>query len=370
VAVTIDRSDFGLACSDYQLWVFPRGLGNQALGMLEHSPGWTTLAWEWKQNDKSQATVSFANLTTASDSCRGLFAAIRNWQHELVIIRRADGRIWSGPIVSRQTQSGTASITAYLLDYWLSHRDLRQRHNMPKADATAAYEAVWHDAIDRNNDMGYDLIIGQPVGVVTPLDIHTADHAMADQTIQPLVTAGLDYVTIDRTTYAGAPDTTVVSPQLLDPHVGATPDIADDGTVQANRYGVLGQASGNDAATAPYGESTRDDLIRRDGELVTVETGGQETTPGEVKAAADAGGAKFNEVIPGIATATLNRDAPHKLTDLIPGRLLDVRLWQTPIPVSGTYRITRTYATVDQNSGESVSLELVPVQAIDVENAT
>lgn len=352
---------FGLSCADYQVHLFPRGLGTQGV-ILDRSPGWTSLAWERRLRDKSLATVTMQNLAGASDACRGAFGAVTKWRNEVVIIRAGSGRVYSGPITGRAIQSGVGTINAAALDIWLTRRDIQKAHNLPTSDVTDAYLELWHDAMDRENSAKWQVENTGPVGVSVPVLIAPTDHIMADQAVQPLLDAGLDYVTIDRTTSVGPLDTSLITPQLLDSHVSALPDVSEDGTVQANRYGILAQSSGGNTLPA-YGEAIDPDARRLDGELVTVEQPNTSTTTAMSDSdATDLAALRiraYATIPPTVASVVLAPTAPFSFAELVPGRTMDVRLFNTPIPISGIYQITRVGVTLDQN-GEVVTVELTP----------
>lgn len=353
-----------VGCSEYQVYVYPRGLGTRMVGSYDF-PGWTSLAWEWRLGDKSQATLTLANLATAGERCLGTFAATRKWQHELVIIRKDDGRIWSGPVTGRATQGGSGIVTAYSLDVWLERRDLLASYPQPQVPVAVeladAYADRWHDAIDRQNDMGYQLVKTGRTGILLALQASKrVEHVIMRDAAGPLLDAGLEVVTIDRTTQIGPPTGIKIGRQLLDDHITAFPDIGDDGLSQGNRYGVIAQGAQNLGGnqSPPYAEANRNDLIRRDGELVVVESNSGVATSADAQTLADQRIGMYGDVQPQIASVILRDTAPFPLTQLIPGRLMDVRLYQAPIPVHGLYRITRVGVTLDGQAGEVLTVEL------------
>lgn len=346
-----------VGCAPYQVFVYPRGLGHSPVGMLDHDPGWTSCAWERRRSDKSICDIKLANLAGASEKCRGLFAQIANWQHEIVVVRE-NGNVWSGPIIGHGMQSGAGYIKAASDDIWLSMRQVRE-HIKITADLSDLYLALWHAAMDRENTARWT-VASTPTGIQLPLEVKKRDRAMADAQIGTIASAGLDYYTIGQTTYIGPlNDVTLASP-LLDAHVMIAPDYDADGTLQANVIGVLGSATGGNQA-APYGEAMARDFIGRDGllERVISDSGVSTAVAADNEAALLI--ATYSETPSTVTTVQLRPDAPFPLPTLIPGRKINIRLKRLPQPISGTYRIDRVAGSVDasQNSGqEIVSLDL------------
>lgn len=343
-----------LGAGGYQVFLYTRGQRS----VIAEVRSWTQLSYDVRRSDIGQATISFANIGSDSEQgahCRSIFRDTQSWVHEVVIVR-PDGFVWSGPVIARAYQGGTATITAAQISQWGLMRVIHRTHKITTGDATDAYAALWHDAVDPDNSMRWQLVTTAPFGDTIPVAVKNTDRTPFATAVQPLSEAGIDTVTVDRVTFMGPPDTIKLPIMLTDNHLMTVPDFTEDGTQQANVYGVTGATSGSDKPV--YGEA-QNGLADEHGLLEVIVQSSTATTNAQAEREARQGIATKGDARPVLSQITLNRNAPFTIPMLQPGRLWDVRLGLTPVAISDTYRISRVGVTADASqSGEVIQIDV------------
>lgn len=352
---------FSFGCQEYSVWLQYRG-GENLLGLLR---GWQRVTYQYVRNGVAQATVTVPNIAAVDPECCGLISQLRNWQCEVAIQRESDGEVWVGPLVQRPIQSGSLVLTAYDMGKWLSRRWIHHDYNEKQSEALDLYEALWHDAIDADNTMNAQLLTGDPTGVKMDYQLRRAQSGipMADQAISQAVSAAVDFYTVGRQTWAGAPMRTLAHPApLVDEFVVGVPDTDSDGSVQANKLQLVGATRGNKPIVAVRNADTS--LVDRDGLLEGVVTNQLLESQGAVNSAANDLIDIVSDSPNTVSQLRLAPGCPYRLIDIVPGGLLDVRLSRLCQPVIGIYRIQQVDVTVDANTESGAEVPMLTLQYV------
>jgi hypothetical protein len=238
-------------------------------------------------------------------------------------------------------------------------------YNEKQVEALSLYEKLWHDAIDPDNTMNAELLTGFPTRVKMDYQYHLAQNGrqMADQAIQQAVAAAVDFYTVGRQTWAGAPMRTLAHPApLVDEFIVGVPDSDADGSVQANKLQLVGATRGNKPLTAV--RNAIEYLQGRDGLLEGVWTNQLLESQGAVNGAADDLIDIVSDSPNTVSQLRLAPGCPYRLIDIVPGGLLDVRLSRLCQPVIGIYRIQQVDVTVDAGTESGAEVPMLTLQYV------
>ncbi len=341
-----------LGCGEYEAKIVGRG----GIGVVAALEGWTTLQWERKLSDTSQAQVSVAY----ERKCAGLIANARPWQHELAIYRNGDP-VWIGPLLQPKWAAEAADFVARDLSAWFDKRRIHEDHDHstdPGIDQGLLFAELVEDGISTDNSMGVS-ITAHASGTVATQKHLGAQHLILGEVLRQLAQVGADWTFSVRELVIGGTAVPVATlGPFTDDHFIAPPQVAMDGTQQTNSPGVRG-AGGGDQGDTVYGQADDPGVQIRDGLLETVET--QSTLLDNTSAAAAASSSlEARRTVPTVSQAILSPDAPIQIDQLVPGALVQLMLDETGIPIHDIYRLSAVNVSAGSQGFETVQLTFQP----------
>lgn len=331
-----------LGCGDYSAHVLARG-GGRIVADLD----WIGLSWQRVIDDTSTGSVT---LVQDADCCE-LLRNIRDWKHELAIYRNED-LVWVGPILKPDPSGLQFKIDARDLSAWWDVRLLHTDRvfDLP-LDLAYIFEAVANDAMEPDPSPGL-VVRATPSGTKDKYSKLAAENVIVGPLLRDLANTAVDWTVVGREALVGGPELSLrpLGP-LTDEHFVRPPHPVVDGTQRGTRVIVRGAGSGaqgdkvvgdatNEAARHEFG------LIERVLSIQTITDGGSAQKAAESRVELIATDFPIQD-------AVLTPEAPVAVSDLIPGRRVQLALEDTCIPCFGTWRLR----TVD-GSGEADTITL------------
>lgn len=352
------RSAQSLGCGTYEVFFFPRGGGESAVGSLP----FTSLDWNRGIDSVSDATFKLTGLTGGSRrraACCSLFGEIDAWSHELVLVRD-DVVVWAGPITTLGVQGEDATVTARDLAQWFYRRRLRADHAFDNVDLSVIFQAYVDDALSLDNSMLISLT-ASPCGVLGTRSTLALQNLYCGDQLDELSTTGIDWTVIGRSILVGGavvPAPLYATPPLLTDESFATPPLVNrDGMGMATDWLVRG-AGGGDGPDSIYAEAGGvdptyglvDQVVTYDAILDLTSAAAAATT---LRALAGA-------PVSTISDGQLSPDAGVTMAELIPGVIFSVRLSETCLPVQSASRLAGVTVSVSADADEQVSVTFQP----------
>lgn len=356
------RRPAGISCGDYDVAILARGGGRR----LVEVPA-SEIVWGRAIDAVSEATVTLEGI---SARCRRDLADVDAWSHELGIYRNGV-RCWSGPIQRLQLGADATVIEAADLMAWFGVWWVWSDHSYPAdvngagtTDLAVIFNAIAADAASQDNTPGV-LVTATPCGVLGSYEATAAEHRVAADDLESLTRTGIDWTVVDRQVIAGgAAVPTTPFAYFTDQDFAAPPTIVRDGTAGAIRWGArgAGAGAGTDPVWGEYGpqDATYATLRARYGMVARQLT---DDALGDANAALARAKTRWdaNHSPPSVITdAVLAPGAAVKINDLVMGRIADVRLDDTLVPIHTRYRMGTLQGSVTSES-EQLRVTFQPV---------
>ncbi|HEX9994488.1 MAG TPA: hypothetical protein VGB14_16280 [Acidimicrobiales bacterium] len=346
-----------LGDGSYAVTLQPRG-GPRTTGAPGTVPvPFTTLTWGRTRSATASATVDVALDSPEAE----LVAETANaWEHE-VSIRRADpaaaGR-WPeqfvGPVRDVPVVDGdTLRLSVGDLSAWWGVRLIHDDHRPARRDLTDIFVAYVDDAMAPDPSPGV-VVVARPSGIVATRSVLAADYALAADRLAELARDGVPWTMVGRRLHVGAvpfdPDPVGV---LVD-HTLADANPGQDGTTIATKWYVTPGDADPDTGFAFAGQAGGVDSRLGLVERVADEDGIIEKADADEAAAARLAASRRAQTAP---TLKLRPNAGVRMEDLIPGRVVTLRVAATRPRLVGDYMIT-DLAVTWRGGHEEVTVDL------------
>lgn len=371
-----------LGCGTYEVYFKTRGGTTNVCA----SQNTTHISFNRTLNDTSTATISVTTNGVSEECCR-CYSEIRPWKHEMAIYRD-NQLVWIGPITHIIHRQGglTIDFTAKDLSAWFDKRWINlpgTDYDVEDVDIRDVFQFLISNAYNQGPwNMSWNLQnTGIPISKFYPgyfpPDRWGGLYSKIGDEIRDLTRSGIDWTIINRQMVAGNLETGDPNsrPLMFTDEVWETiPDIPIVGDGMATQVGVAGGMGGyygyvddqmwiqrpNDSYRTEYGvlqEFYQEDTL--DEEDTTIQ-------PNAVTQ--NAHGRREIKKAPfmSITGGTLSSQAPFDFSDLVPGTRAELRLGQSCLQLSDSYRIYSLSVSVDSESGESVNVELSPIGVEDI----
>jgi len=325
---------------------------------LCHLTGATSINWDRRLDDISEAEVVVSLAGSREDTCCECLGEAEPWCHELHIVR--DGEIvWLGPIYEVLYGFEQVTIRARDLMSWTTVRIADDDIDFTTpADIVTIAEAVLTEAFNEDDPCILEFISSTPAGGDPTGYFSEAFSATAFDQIEQLSNIKLNYTTIGRTIILGGEDLPLAPvATLTDDMILSDVTLTKAGLLQGNRWFVHYEGDGGIPGVGQVDPQCYG-LIER---LRQNDDGIQDaTTANEVaQAYAEALGTapRLLELQEG---ARLSPETPWTIDKMIPGARVDVALARLCVSASQSFRLESVQIKQDVE-GEAVSLSLSPV---------
>jgi hypothetical protein len=339
-----------LGCGSYEVAVVARG-GASPLVVLPFAQ----LSYGRKLSATSDAQVGVRG-RSALRACCAQLARARPWKHELAVLRD-NALVWCGPITRIEIGPDALTMMAVDLSEWVARRRVRADLSHTAADLATIAAAYYADAISADPSIMLS-VAGTPTGVTATRAVLAVDSRLAGGEIAELARTGLDWTVVARSLAYGAPST-VLSGVLADDSLAATPQVVLDGSQTATTWNVTGPRGENGPTLT--GTASSSGAIA---EFGIVDGVAQEDRLAD-QASADANAANrlalTADVVAVIQEAVLRAASPIPLDQLVPGRLVDIGLRETCVPVQGRYRLQQVDVEAGGDGREKVKISVAPL---------
>lgn len=349
------------------------GCGRTAVRIVEAGGGpdvtpyvpWTGASWSRTADDTSDASV---NLDGLDGRCRSVLETVDPWRHDLVI-SRDDRDVWAGPIV---TPGPRRAFAARDVTAWWDRRPILRDMTFLQEDLGDVFRAVAEAAMASDRRPGVE-ITHERVGVKGDRTIVAGQHRYAGLELRELARTAVSWTTIGRTVIVTRkrtrPDIEQPVALLEDLDFATPPDVSKSGLAQATTVGIRGGGSvvTPNASDPVYAEATDAAAAARYGFIYRVFTEESILDYGSALAAARARLAQLAYPPVVLTGAALASTARVDIDDLIPGRLIDIRLTETAIPFEARMRLTKVNASATAQGMESISIDVESLVAIEEE---
>lgn len=346
-----------LGCGSYQSFIRARG-GNSTYMMLPSGTvNWTRVLCDTSDGTYEVASVGEIRNQDGGQKCCDLLGGIRDWQHELAIIRSGE-EVWVGPVITPTWGADDVSIDARDLSVWFDHRLIHydHSHDLVAVDLSLIFQEVAIDAMAPDNSPGIS-VVPTSAGILSQRSYLAAQLLCAGQELRSISTTGVDWTFIARACLAGKLTNTLPTlGPFIDEHLVGVPKAHYDGTKSVNRQVTTGGGSGT-AGPSVQGQAVDVPSRLADGLLETVTSDSTISTNSEAAASAASSLARVVSNLPEIEDIVLAPNAPVAVSDLIPGRLVELNLSHTCVPIRGTYRLAKVTGK-GTATGEQIALTL------------
>lgn len=366
-----------LGCGTYEAHFKERG-GHTFVGRARDL---TSLSWQRRLNDVSEAHITFSLSGDESATCCGLAAIVNPWEHELSIYREGN-EIWCGPVSGGEINEAemTATFDAKDLSAWFDHRWVEPVDTdveFDEVDVTVVFNWLIEHGYSKD-PFNLEWFVGDPLQVPLTREYISFDppgerwggvYPNIGTELRDLVKSRIDYTTIRRVLIAGDLQTaTANNPvRLMDRAWETQPKITIVGSGMATEQGVGGGNGGYYGYddTDMWIERPNDDARQRFGLLQNFEAAPDldeedtSSTPNMVTQRAVELRSIRSEPFIYLQGGTLSQNAPVTFDQLIPGRRFRVDLSKSCREVHHDYLLTEVNVSLGDGA-ESVAITLVP----------
>lgn len=339
-----------LGCGSYDAYILTRG-GGTLVAILP----WNSLSFSRVLDDTSSASVEGA--AGQDSACCAALADIHPWQHELAIYRD-NVLAWVGPIYDIRTPAGSFQIQARDLTAWWDRRLVHNDIDLPEVDLATIFQAIADDAMAPDTSPGLT-VATTACGVKGSRRILAAQHQMAGPALRDLTNTGIDWTAVGRVVRAGGlviPATPIGT--VIDEHFTSPPTPVLDGSQQSNSRTGRG-AGGGELGDTVYATAVDAAAAIRDGLLEAVDSVSTITDVPSIIQYAESQLALTAEVIQ-VESCRLAPTAPFTFDNLVPGALAALSLFETCIPVAGSYRLKSVAVSAQAGQDDAVDVSFQP----------
>lgn len=312
-----------------------------------------SLGLSYTLNITGTGRLNFPIDADSHSACCAVIATTEPYEHELALYRD-EVLVHAGPVLGVGTDAG--DITSRDLSHWTEVRFLDDMH--ADGDSADVFKMVFDNGYNKDTSPNINLAV-RDSGIQTTLDVKGVEFRRCSDALRSLSSYGIDWTVVGRTILAGGQevfqgggdrlllhDDGVQSGSMSKEGVNLASDMAVfGGRENSSKFPVTGRAI---TGTSRYGlvQKSVTDLLISD------------------KVAADASALARLEAMqptPRRVSVTLTDKAAFKFSDLIPGRLMDVRLYDALGcgQVDQVMRLQQVDVTVGDN--EEITLSLIPV---------
>lgn len=290
----------------------------------------------------------------AAKAVRALLASAEAWEHEISLWRDSV-EVWVGPITEPDPGRDDVTLRARDLFQWFERRLLEEDLTHTDEDLAAIFSDYATSALSRDSSPNIGFMVGN-AGLSTSRTVSAAVPSLAADEMRSLAREGLDFTVVGRTLIvAGEIPSTRALPTLTNewfvpdrsPRRGL--DMATEWVVQGATVAgqsPLGRAGGIDER---YG------LVQQrasENSIVTAEGAEQ---------AAESRYSRMGRP-PVSVSGQLLPEAPVDFSDLVPGIQWPVDIEVGVSQVAQTLRLASVDFSESPESGEKVSISLVPLE--------
>ena len=343
-----------LGTGHYEVYLLERG-GEQVAALTNV----TDLSWTRTLDDTSSASV-----TCISEEWADL---IHPWMHEVSIVRNGE-QVWVGPVRDKEINMGTSEIVLSCRDLssWFDKRLVHDELDVSEMDMCDYAEQVIQSAMrpDPSPNIQIDKSSsGKPIDRY--IDPETP--RVAGEEIRELASSGIDFTVIGRTIYLRGDkfdDKAIQS--LLGEHFLQLPVVKESGNMAT---WLVATGQGGDIYTYPQTQPSADQWeLHPYGLLEQVfdasaafDSDDSNAVPAATKSRFDIVGQPILYITDGV----LHKDAPVKISELVPGRRIDVRMDVGGVALLEQYRLQGVSVKVSDTQ-EDVSVTLTALGATEI----
>lgn len=343
-----------LGCGEYVAAIADRGGAVQYADLPIADASW----------GRVPVDTSEAGVTLAGDAkCARALQSTEPLAAELHVYRDGE-RVWLGPIV---TVNGPA-LSARDVSWWLDRRMFRRTVTYDRTNLGTILAAVVAEANRTDPTIALGVRIDSLPDVRGDRTYRAGQHMLTGDAARELGRSGANWTVLGRdvVVYRALTTDSADVPELRDDDLLGTPSVTLDGTLMGNTWGIRGHANnvGTSSDDPVYGEATDDPSAARYGAVHRVVQ--QDTIlddPSATFAARERLRGSATPIV-SLGSLTLSDRAPVDPAQLVPGRLLRLRLSQTTVLVNQVVRVANVKMSGD-GGVEKVEVAVEPLVVLE-----